>query len=261
LVPAAWGATALSAWGLVKASRLSYHDPTPKSSVRGRTSAPTVRINGRQVSHGAEANWRVLTTAYQQEELMAISGKLKAFLDSSKVKYAVAKHPVAYTAQEIAAAQHVPGRQLAKSVLVNTDRESVLAVLPAIHLIDLKKLKAILKARTLTIAKEADINQRFPDVEVGAMSPFGNLYEVPVIVDQELGQADEIVFNGGSHTETVKMRYRDFATLVKPRVGAFGQPIGPARRTRKASAARKKTARPTARRSKRARPKKPSRRR
>ena len=173
---------------------------------------------------------------------MAISEKLKVFLQTSKVKYTVARHPVVYTAQEIAAAQHVPGRQLAKSVLVNTDRGPTLAVLPAVHLIDLKKLKVLLGVKTLTIAKEADIKERFPDVEVGAMSPFGNLYQVPVVVDRELGESEETVFNAGSHTDTVKMRYRDFAALVKPKVGAFGQPIGGAAATkkRKATAARGK---------------------
>ena len=165
---------------------------------------------------------------------MAISDKLKAFLESSNVRHTVAKHPVVYTAQEIAAAQHVPGRQLAKSVLVNTDGGPLLAVLPAVHLIDLKRLKALIGAKTLTIAKEADIKERFPDIEVGAMSPFGNLYGVPVIVDRELGESGDIVFNAGSHTDTIKMRYRDFATLVKPKVGAFGHPFGkPARASRK----------------------------
>ena len=186
---------------------------------------------------------------------MAISEKLRAFLQESKVRYTTAKHPVAYTAQEIAAAQHVPGRQLAKSVLVTTDRESVLAVLPAVHLINLKKLKALLRATKVAIAKEADIKQRFPDVEVGAMSPFGNLYGVRVVVDKGLGEAAEIVFNGGSHTETIKMRYGDFATLVKPKVGAFGLPIsGPAR-------ARKKKPAPKARRPKRVHSNAPRRRR
>ena len=167
---------------------------------------------------------------------MAISETLRGFLASSKVRYTVARHPVAYTAQEIAAAQHVPGRRLAKSVLVKTDRGPVLAVLPAVHLIDLKKLKTALGVRHLTIAKEADIKQQFPDIEVGAMSPFGNLYGVPVVVDRGLGEAEEIVFNGGSHTETIKLRYRDFATLVKPTVGAFGLPTGrPAATKRKSS--------------------------
>ena len=155
---------------------------------------------------------------------MAVSDRLKKFLDGAKVKYRVAKHPVVYTAQEIAAAQHVPGRQLAKSVLVTTDRGPVLAVLPAIHLIDFKKLKAFLRAKKVSIAKEADIKVQFPDVEVGAMSPFGNLYQVTVVVDRELGGSEEIVFNGGSHTETIKMKYKDFAALVKPKAGAFGLP-------------------------------------
>ena len=153
---------------------------------------------------------------------MAVSARLKTFLDGAKVKYSVAKHPVVYTAQEIAAAQHVPGRKLAKCVLVISDRGPVLAVLPAICLIDLKKLKAFLKAKTLSIGKEADIKVRFPDVEVGAMSPFGNLYEVPVVVDRDLAGSDEIVFNGGTHTETIKMKYKDFAALVKPKSGPFG---------------------------------------
>ena len=170
---------------------------------------------------------------------MAISDTLKTFLQASRVKYTAMKHPVVYTAQEIAAAQHVPGRQLAKSVLVITDRGPVLAVLPAIHLIDLKKLKALLRAKTLSIGKEADIKANFPDVEVGAMSPFGNLYHVPVAVDKELGLSEEIVFNAGSHTDTIKMRYKDFVAAVKPKVGAFGQPIA---RPSKPAKAKKKPA-------------------
>ena len=182
---------------------------------------------------------------------MAISDKLRAWLQASKVKYAVMKHPVVYTAQEIAAAQHVPGRQLAKCVLVNTDRGAVLAVLPAIHLIDLKKLKSLLKAKTVTIAKEADIKAHFPDVEVGAMSPFGNLYQVPVAVDRALGASDEIVFNAGTHSETIKMRYRDVAALVKPRIGSFVQPVPkPAAPKKRAKAARR---RPSAKRPARSR--------
>ena len=177
---------------------------------------------------------------------MAISERLKTLLHTSKVPYTVTKHPVVYTAQEIAAAEHVPGRQLAKSVLVKSDHGVVLAVLPASALIDFKKLRALLGAKRLTIAQEADIKQHFPDVEVGAMSPFGNLYHIPVVADHMLGESETIVFNAGSHTETVKMRYRDFAALVKPTVGVFGQPIGgpPARRKTAASkTARSKGAR------------------
>ena len=157
---------------------------------------------------------------------MAISQRLKAFLDGAKLKYTAAKHPVVYTAQEIAAAQHVPGRRLAKCVLVKTNHGPVLAVLPAVCLIDFKKLKAVLGTTSVSIGKEADIKQLFPDVEVGAMSPFGNLYGVPVVVDRELSEAGEIVFNAGSHTDTIKMRYQDFAKAAKPKTGAFGLRVG-----------------------------------
>lgn len=176
---------------------------------------------------------------------MAISQKLKSFLDASKAKYTVAKHPVVYTAQEIAAAQHVPGRQLAKSVLVKTDQGIALAVLPAIALIDFKKLKAALKTKSVSIGKEADIKVAFPDVEVGAMSPFGNLYGVPVVIDKTLSLAQDIVFNAGSHTETIKMRYADFAKLVKAKSGNFSQPFPSAKPAKKGKAgkgsAKKKT--------------------
>ncbi|MBI3011369.1 MAG: YbaK/EbsC family protein [Candidatus Omnitrophica bacterium] len=179
---------------------------------------------------------------------MAISARLQAFLQASNVKYTEAKHPVAYTAQEIAATQHVPGRQLAKCVLVKTERGPVLAVLPAIHRVDVKKLKTLLGVSTLTIAKEADIKERFPDVEVGAMSPFGNLYEVPVVADRALEDSGDIVFNAGSHTDTITMRYEEFARLVKPKAGAFGQSLGGPAAKKKAAgkAARRKRPRPKA---------------
>ena len=194
---------------------------------------------------------RACGVANHMEAAMAISQRLKAFLDQGKIRYTAAKHLVVYTAQEIAAAQHVPGRQLAKSVLVKTDAGLALAVLPAIRRIDLAKLKTALRATSLTIGKESDIRQAFPDVEVGAMSPFGNLYNVPVVVDRELAEAGEIVFNAGSHTETIKLRYADFAALVSPKTGAFAQPFpGPAKT--KASAGKKKTSRPA--KAKKARP-------
>ncbi len=171
---------------------------------------------------------------------MAISERLKEFLDASKVTYRVTRHPTAYTAQELAAAQHVPGRQLAKCVLINTDRGPLLAVLPAVALIDLKRLKALVKAKRLTIAKEAEIAQRFPDVEVGAMSPFGTLYQIPVVMERALEESEQIVFNGDSHSDTVTMRSRDVVALVKPNLGLFGQPI---RSPAKANATRRSPAR------------------
>ena len=156
---------------------------------------------------------------------MAISGTLKAFLDGQHIPYAAQKHPAVYTAQEIAAAQHVPGRQLAKSVLLSTSAGPVLAVLPAIHRVNFGKLKTLLGAKRVSLASEADIKQAFPDVDVGAMSVFGQLYRVPVVVDESLAGSDDIVCNAGTHTDTIKVRYRDFARAVKPAVGAFGMPV------------------------------------
>ena len=164
---------------------------------------------------------------------MAVSSMLKSFLTKHKVKYKSQKHPTAYTAQEIAAAEHVPGRQLAKCVLVKTDKGAVLAVLPAIHLIDLAKLRRILRAKKLSLTIEADIKRTFPDVEVGAMSAFGNLYHVPVIVDKALAVCEEIVCNAGTHTETMRLRYRDFEEVVKPKVGIFGLHVAKARKGKK----------------------------
>ncbi len=165
---------------------------------------------------------------------MPMPSRLKTVLTKSKVKYKTHKHPIAYTAQEIAAAQHVPGKQLAKCVLVKTDKGFHLAVLPAVHLVDFAKLKKLLKVKKLSLASEAEIKQLFPDVDVGAMPPFGNLYDVPTFVEKVLTGFSEIVCNAGTHAETFTLSYRDFDKLAKPRVGVFGIPI------EKVSAAKKR---------------------
>jgi Ala-tRNA(Pro) deacylase len=156
---------------------------------------------------------------------MAIPAKLKKYLDSNKVKYKALKHKLAYTAQEIAAAQEVPGKQVIKSVLVKTDKNFVLAVLPAIHLIDLKKMKAVLKCKSLKIATEKDIEKAIPDYKPGAMPPFGNLFGLDTVSDKILREDVEIVFNGGTHTDTVKMKYSDFEKLAKPKVSDIGKHV------------------------------------
>lgn len=156
---------------------------------------------------------------------MAISAKLKKYLDSNKVKYKALKHKLAYTAQEIAAAQEVPGKQVIKSVLVKTDKAFVLAVLSAIHLIDLKKLKSALKCKSIKIATEKNIEKVIPDYKPGAMPPFGNLFGLETVVDKALKEDVEIVFNGGTHKDTVKMKYADFEKLVKPKISNFGKHV------------------------------------
>ena len=156
---------------------------------------------------------------------MAIVAKLKKYLDENKIKYQTLKHPVAYTAQEIAAAQHVPGKQVVKSVLVKADDKYVLTVLPAIHLIDTNKLKDIIKCKTLKIATEDEIAKVIPDYEVGAMPPFGTLYGLDVYADETLKEDIEIVFNAGTHTDTVKIKYADFEKLANPKLASFGKHV------------------------------------
>jgi Ala-tRNA(Pro) deacylase len=162
--------------------------------------------------------------------------ELKAFLTQQGVTYTSLKHPVAYTAQEIAAAQHIPGKQLAKCVLVRTNHGVRLAVLPAMHRIEFSKLKTLLNATSMSLASEADIKQTFPGVEVGAMSVFGNLYSVPVVVDKSLSVLPEIVCNAGNHSETIKLRYREFERTVKPKAGNFIQAPPTAKAKAKAKA-------------------------
>ncbi len=171
---------------------------------------------------------------------MAISTALKTYLTAQKVRFTVHKHKTAYTAQEIAASQHVSGKQLAKCVLVKTDTGVALAVLPAVQLIDFKKLKGLLSAKKVSLASEQDIKRAFPDVEVGAMSVFGNLYTVPTVMEQSLAISQEIVCNAGSHTDTISLRYQDVARLVKPKVGTFGLAIGKPRKPATAAKAAKK---------------------
>jgi Ala-tRNA(Pro) deacylase len=147
--------------------------------------------------------------------------RLKEFLDENNVKYVSISHSQAFTAQEIAAAAHVPGKELAKTVMVKLDGELAMAVLPAPDQVSLSRLKKIAGAKNVEVAAEQDFADRFPGCELGAMPPFGNLWELAVFVDQRLREDEQIVFNAGSHTELMKLSYSEFERLVKPVVGAL----------------------------------------
>ncbi len=156
---------------------------------------------------------------------MAISSKVKEYLDKEGVKYEVAEHPLAYTATEIAGSQHVPGKQMIKSVIVKCDGEFVMCVLPAIHLIDFEKLKVTTGAKDLKLADEHDIAKLFPDYEIGAEPPFGQLYGLKVFADKLLEEDSEIVFNAGTHTDVVKIKFEDFKRLTNPVIAEIGTHI------------------------------------
>jgi len=146
---------------------------------------------------------------------------LKEFLDKHNVRYIVISHSPAYTAQGIAALTHIPGKELAKTVMIKMDGSLVMAVLPASYHVDLMRLKAEAMATTVALASESEFKGRFPDCEIGAMPPFGNLYGIEVFADESLAKDEEIAFNAGSHRELVRLAWKDFEKLVKPKVIRF----------------------------------------
>ena len=143
--------------------------------------------------------------------------KLKEFLDGNNVKYVAIKHSLAYTAQEIAATAHIKGKELAKTVLVKVDGKMAMAVCPASYKIDLVQLKEGTGAAHVRLANESEFKDKFPGCDVGAMPPFGNLYNMDVYVSESLADEEEIAFNAGSHTELIKLAYADFDKYVSPK--------------------------------------------
>ena len=154
-----------------------------------------------------------------------VPASISRYLDRNGVKFSVVQHPLAYTAQEEAAATHVPGREWAKAVVCMVDDVPTLAVLPADHLVDLERFREACGAKSVRLANEAELRPLYSDCELGAMPPLGPLYKQPVMVDRSLTADPEIVFNAGSHRDAIRMRYRDFEDLVKPTVADFGVPI------------------------------------
>ena len=147
--------------------------------------------------------------------------KLKEFLDQEKIKYVSIVHSPAYTAQEVAASAHITGRELAKTVIVQLDGQMAMAVLPANRKIILQDLREVTGSDQVKFVAEEDFKKKFPDCETGAMPPFGNLYGMEVFAAAALANNQEIAFNAGSHTEVIKLAYKDFERLVQPKVMSF----------------------------------------
>lgn len=150
---------------------------------------------------------------------MAIAQNVAGLLKTSGIAYEILKHPQAFTAQEVAATVHVTGKEIAKTIVVNADGKFVMAVIPAPHKVSLKSLKELLGAKEVRLASEEELTQLFPDCEVGAMPPFGNLYNMPVYISTALKDRKEVIFNACTHTEVIKISYVDFERLVQPKAG------------------------------------------
>ncbi len=147
--------------------------------------------------------------------------KLKAFLDNNNVRYVTISHSPAFTAQEIASTAHISGKELAKTVMVKIDGNVAMAVLPAHYKIDFDRLNKSAGTETVELASEEEFKGLFPNCDVGAMPPFGNLYGMDVYVESHLAEDEEIAFNAGSHTELVRLSYKDFEQLVQPKLVSF----------------------------------------
>ncbi len=147
--------------------------------------------------------------------------KLAEFLNEHNIKYVTIRHSLAYTAQEIAASAHLPGKELAKTVMINIDGKMAMAVLPASSKVNFETLKNAAGVKNAELASEEEFQRMFPDCEIGAMPPFGNLYGMEVFASETLAQDEEIAFNAGSHTELVRLAYKDFERLVSPRMVKF----------------------------------------
>lgn len=147
--------------------------------------------------------------------------KLKQFFDKNEIRYQLISHPTTYTAQLTAASSHVPPEILAKTVMVIVDGKFAMAVVPAPKRVDLTALHTCIGAHTVRLASELEFKEKMPGCDVGAMPPFGNLYGMNVYADEAVASQKEIAFNGGTHTEIVRMSCADFMRLVQPKVMKF----------------------------------------
>ena len=161
---------------------------------------------------------------------MALLACLAEVLKRERVPYLTLRHPPAFTAPELSAVAHIPGRQSAKVVICIADGKPLQAVVPAHYSVDLEALKQIVRAVSLRLAREDEIARLYPEFEVGAMPPFGMMYGHPVFVERCFVGEPEMVFNAGTHTDSLCMHYGDFAEIVRPIVGAFGTPPASRRR-------------------------------
>jgi Ala-tRNA(Pro) deacylase len=148
---------------------------------------------------------------------MQIPTQLINCLKESGVPYEVIQHPEAVTAQRVAEVEHIKARRQAKVVMVKSDGRHLMTVIPADRRIDLLKVER-LTGKPASLETEQDFKSIFHDCATGAMPPFGNLYGLPTYVDRSLTQEDYIVFEAGTHTDSIKLKYPDYENIVKPQV-------------------------------------------
>lgn len=154
---------------------------------------------------------------------MTVATKIKELLEKEKMTYQVLEHELAFTALEVAEAQHLPGHQMIKSVIIGADGKWVMCVLPSTHKIDFDKLKKALKVKEASLANEAKVAALFPGFEIGAMPPFGQLAGIDVYLDASLKENETVAFNAGTHTDVLKIKLKDYLRLVNPTIADFSK--------------------------------------
>lgn len=154
---------------------------------------------------------------------MAIPRNIKRYLTQNSVGYSRKPHSVAYTSQEIAQIEHIPGGEFAKTLVIEADDQLILAVLPADHVVNFEALKRRVGCSKLSLKPEKEFIEQFPESEAGAMPPFGKLFGLPVYCDSALAKHGEIEFNAGTHTDAIRMTYGSFVKLENPVVASFSE--------------------------------------
>jgi Ala-tRNA(Pro) deacylase len=157
---------------------------------------------------------------------MPIPQRVREYLDSRNFSHEWLHHAQAFTAQQVAHSIHFSGKHLAKTEVLSADGRLVMGVIPASHRLNLQELRALLEVKHLEMLTEDELGKLFPDCELGALPPLGNLYGMEVWVDRALSESEDIVFCTGTHVDCVRMKYSDFAGLVEPRIGRFSDVWG-----------------------------------
>lgn len=148
---------------------------------------------------------------------------LQSYLDRMGVNYQTSFHPAAFSAQDLAEKEHVPGARVIKPVIVKADGRFIMCALPATCVIDLRELACELHAHQLHLAVEPELGDLFPDCEIGAEPPIGFLYGMPTWIDQFLMADDRITFQAGTHESAVTLTMEDYRRIVQPEVGRFAR--------------------------------------
>jgi Ala-tRNA(Pro) deacylase len=144
-----------------------------------------------------------------------------SYLKRHGIRYTHSIHPPAYTAREVAAAEHMPAQSMAKTVVYSGDNGNGLLVLPADYIVDFAEVRRLMGLTEIRLADESELGALFPECELGAMPPFGNLFDMPVLMDEKLAAAEFMAFNAGTHRDVIHMSVADFHKLVNPLVATF----------------------------------------